>query len=256
MTPREIDNMRKAGKIVASVLQTMAKLAQPGVTPKSLAEIAETKTLRAGAVPTCKGYHGFPAAICISVNDAVVHGVPSDQPLKVGDLVKFDFACSVDGIHADSAITVGIGKMDEEDVKLMRATRTALYRGIETCAPGQLVCMVSLAVEAVAREHAYQPALHYTGHGIGKKLHQTPDVPNTFLGAPHTALKSGTAVAIEPMFCMGTGDTKVLEDRWTAVTRDGLPAAHFEHTVLILDNGVEVVTEWDEESRKMLVPLL
>ena len=250
LSAAEQDSMRKAGKIVSATLQTLARMAQPGVTTTSLAKIAETKILKAGGVPSCKGYNGFPAAVCISINDEVIHGVPDGRPLQEGDIVTFDLVVAVDGIHADSAVTVPVGQVTEDAMRIMRTARTALYHAVELAKPGTHLLSLSLAIFAEVQRNKLGLLKNFGGHGIGRKMHEDPFVSNT--PGPITdmlrELKTGEAVAIEPMVVDGDGSYRIKEDGWTVEDPFGRLSAHFEHTVLITADGHEIITEWDDDS--------
>lgn len=250
LTPEEINSMRIAGKIVADTLQLLVRLSQPGILTTSLNRAAEFRIAKSGGVPACKGYHGFPASVCISINDEVIHGVPDGRALKEGDVVSFDLAVSVDGIHADSAVTVPVGRATEEIVKLLRVTRTALYDAVGLCKPDTHILSLSLMIDSVARLYGYHMLKNFGGHGIGKQLHQEPFVPNinTFGAEALYRLKAGEAIAIEPMVCQGDGTYEIKKDGWTVYDPTGMLSAHFEHTVLITENGHEIITEWNDQS--------
>jgi methionyl aminopeptidase len=247
---RELDIMRTAGRLVAQVLSAVAEAAKAGVTLEELDRLAEKLTLDAGARPAFKGYMGFRHTLCTSVNEAVVHGVPSARTLKNGDIVGLDYGLQYQGYFGDSAVTVPIGPIPAHAAQLMKATRDSLYAAIELCRPGNSLKDLGRAVEGTVKPFKYGIVKEFVGHGIGQSLHEDPQIPNYEAGATNLKLKAGMTICIEPMINAGTSQVKVLEDRWTAVTVDGALSAHYEHTIAITDNGPEVLTEWDEPGFK------
>nr|PZN14821.1 MAG: type I methionyl aminopeptidase [Mycolicibacterium hassiacum] len=248
-TPGELDAMAAAGALVATALRAVREAAAPGVSTATLNEIAESVIRDGGGVPSFLGYHGYPASICASVNDPVVHGIPSpDELLAEGDLVSIDCGAILDGWHGDSAITFGIGAVDPADEALSQATREALEAGIAAMVPGNRLTDVSHAIETETRaaeaRHGRQFAIvaNYGGHGIGRQMHEDPFLPNE--GAPGRGpqLAPGSVLAIEPMLTLGTAKTIVLADEWTVVTADGSRAAHWEHTVAVTEDGPRILT--------------
>ncbi|MBI1861321.1 MAG: type I methionyl aminopeptidase [Deltaproteobacteria bacterium] len=242
---REIDCMRKSGRLVAKVLQEIALLAKPGVTLLELDKVAEQKTLELGATPAFKGYLGYRHSLCTSVNEQVVHGIPNDRKLVDGDIVGLDFGLVFDGFYGDSAVTVPIGNVSALALKLAKATRDSLYAAIEVAREGNSVKDVALAIESVISPFGFGIVREFVGHGIGTKLHEEPQIPNYAAGASNFKLRSGMTIAIEPMINAGRCEVKVLADKWTAVTRDGSLSAHFEHSLAITNGAPEVLTEWD-----------
>jgi methionyl aminopeptidase len=248
-TPGELDAMAAAGSLVASALLAVREAAAPGVSTLALDEIAESVIRDGGGIPSFLGYHGFPASICSSVNDRVVHGIPSaSETLTAGDLVSIDCGAILDGWHGDSAFTFGIGALIPVDEGLSQATRAAMEAGIAAMVPGNRLTDVSHAIEtgthtAEARHgRTFGIVAGYGGHGIGRQMHMDPFLPNE--GAPGRGpyLAPGSVLAIEPMLTLGTTKTVVLEDEWTVVTADGSRAAHWEHTVAVTDDGPRVLT--------------
>lgn len=239
----EQDRMRRAGKIVAQFLRDVEFQVRPGVTTADLDRFAEKFILSQKGIPAFKGYHGFPASICASVNEEVVHGIPGKRKLAEGDVIGVDVGVIVDGFYADAARTFGVGRIDEDRVKLMRVTREALEAGIRAVRPGNRISDISHAVEQAIKPHGYGIVRQYVGHGIGSQLHEEPQIPN--YGKPHQGaeIKPGMAFAIEPMVNAGTHETKLLKDGWTVVTADGKPSAHFENTVLVTETGAELITQ-------------
>ncbi len=243
--PPELAKMRHAGRLVAEVLQLLEGMAEPGVTTAQLDRAAEDYIEQKGARASFKGYRGFPASICASLNEEVVHGIPGPRRLEEGDLLKIDVGVIWDGYHGDGAVTIPIGEVGEEARTLVQATREALNAGISVVRAGVLVSEVARAVEDVARSHGFSVVTDYRGHGIGRELHEPPEVPNFvtpgFLRRD-AVLEAGATVAIEPMVNIGTGRTKVLGDGWTVVTRDRKLSAHFEHTVAVEKDGPVILT--------------
>jgi methionyl aminopeptidase len=239
---KEIATMGRACRIVAQVLGALRDAVKPGVSTLELDRISEKWIVERGGRPAFKGYRGFPSTLCVSVNDEVVHGIPSSRVLKEGDLVGLDLGAIVDGYYGDAAITVPVGRVDEEARRLMRVTEEALRRGIEQCRPGRRLSDISNAVQVHAEEAGYSVVREFVGHGIGRSLHEEPQVPNFGPPGQGPRLKSGMVLAIEPMVNQGGEEVRVLSDGWTVVTKDGLLSAHFEHTVAITENGPVVLT--------------
>jgi methionyl aminopeptidase len=240
---RELNLMRKSGAIVAQILQEMIDRVKPGVTTGELDKFAESRTKEFGAVPAFKGYHGFPATVCISVNEEVVHGIPSfKRVLKDGDIVGLDFGVCYEGFYGDSARTVPVGKVSPEAQKLMEVTREALMKGIEQAREGNRVFDIGHAVQNHVERFGYGVVREFVGHGIGRALHEEPQVPNFGPKGKGLLLKAGMVIAIEPMINAGSHEVKVLSDGWTAVTTDRSLSAHFEHTVAITASGPEILT--------------
>tara|TARA_Y100000817_G_scaffold276710_1_gene238365 strand:- start:7240 stop:8016 length:777 start_codon:yes stop_codon:yes gene_type:complete len=245
---RELDLMRQAGKILADTKKVVKESIMPGVTSIELDSLAEEMIRKAGAIPSFKGYQPsptmspFPATICFSFNEEIVHGIPGKRKIKDGDIVSLDFGAIVEGFHGDTAFTVGVGTISPVAEKLMLATKTALDEGIKHATVGARLSDISHAVQVSSDKSGFSIVREYVGHGIGSSLHEEPQVPN--YGAPGKGplLRSGMVLAIEPMLNVGTWKTKIAEDGWTIVTEDGELSAHFEHTVAITENGPEVLT--------------
>jgi len=246
-TPAQFDVMREAGLLVARTLRLCADAAQPGVTTADLDELAEREITEAGATPSFKGYHGYPATICTSVNEEIVHGIPSPGArLKAGDIISIDCGAIVRGWHADAALTVGVGDIGAELQALLDACERALWDGLAQARPGRRLSDVSHAVEASARASGtYGIVEEYVGHGIGTEMHMDPAVPNYGKPGRGPLLTEGMAIAVEPMLVLGKRHTRLLDDDWTVVSADGTPAAHFEHTVAITADGPWVLTAAD-----------
>ncbi|MCM2276574.1 MAG: type I methionyl aminopeptidase [Oligoflexia bacterium] len=240
---REISLMRKASVIVARILDEMAGMAKPGVSTGELDKFAEARTRELGAQPAFKGYHGFPASVCISVNDEVVHGIPSPKRiLKEGDIVGLDFGVIHDGWYGDSARTVAVGSILPAAQKLLDATRQGLMLGIEQCHEGNRVFDIGHAIQKYVEGFGFSVVREFVGHGIGRALHEEPQIPNYGPKGKGIPLKVGMVLAIEPMINAGGYQVRVLEDGWTAVTVDRSLSAHFEHTVAITSKGPEILT--------------
>jgi methionyl aminopeptidase len=238
---REIDLMRRANVIVAEVLQELKRAVKPGVTTLELDQIAEDLTLKKNATPAFKGYQVagriYPRSLCASINEEIVHGIPSARALKEGDIIGLDYGVIYQGYYGDSAVTVGIGKVSEEAGRLMRVTEEALYRGIEQLRDGERMGKLSSAIQKTAEDAGFSVVRSFVGHGIGRRLHEEPPVPN--YGQPESGLKlrQGMVLAIEPMVNLGGYEAVIKDDGWTAVTKDGSLSAHFEHSVAITENG-------------------
>ena len=239
---KELEKMRAAGRLVGQVLAELRRMAQPGVTTLELDMAAEKMIRDGGAIPTFKGYHGFPFSICASVNEQVVHGFPSTYELKDGDIFSIDCGATLQGFVGDTATTVPVGAVSEDRMRLIRITEECLERAIEQCRPGRHLGDLGWAVQEHAEAHGYSVVREYVGHGIGRKMHEDPQIPN--YGKPGTGvkIKAGYVFAVEPMVNMGTHHTKTLKDGWTVVTLDGKPSAHVEHTIAITEEGPEVLT--------------
>jgi methionyl aminopeptidase len=239
----EIAIMRQAGQIVARVLKTLSENIRPGMKTKELDKIAEKELTRLGAKSSFKGYRGFPANLCVSVNDEIVHGIPGDKVLHEGDIVSLDFGAIYNGFQGDAAITVIAGRARPEAEKLIDATRDTLQAGISAARDGATLGDISAAIQNYAESRGYSVVREYTGHGIGRDMHEDPQIPNFGLPGTGPVLKKGMTLAIEPMLNTGSWRTRVAEDNWTVLTADGSLSAHFEHTIAINDNEAEVLTE-------------
>ncbi len=239
--------MRAASQVVVSVLERLKEEVKAGVSTWDLDRIAEEVSRREGATPAFKGYRGYPASVCFAVNDEVVHGIPSrNKILNDGDIISLDFGAYLDGFYGDSAITVPVGKVSALAERLLRVTRDSLYKGIEMARPGNRLFDISRAIQSCVDNEGFSVVRAFVGHGIGRKLHEDPQVPNF---VPENGnwgrgikLKAGMVIAIEPMVNVGRPDVRVLSDGWTAVTVDGTLSAHFEHTVAILEEGPRILT--------------
>lgn len=240
--PWEIDRMRASNQIVARALSALAQAVQPGVTTRELDRLAEDLLRERGAAAAFKGYRGYPFALCASVNEEVVHGMPSDRALREGDIVSLDLGAVVDGYYGDGAVTVPVGPISGPAEQLLRVTRDALERGVRAAQRGGRLGDISHAVQTHVERHGYSVVRTFVGHGIGKELHEEPQIPNFGPPGRGPLLLPGMVLAIEPMVNAGGPDVEILADRWTAVTADRSLSAHFEHTVAITENGPEVLT--------------
>ena len=238
--------MRRSGRLVAQVLREIATHIRAGVSLLELDKLAERLTLDAGAIPAFKGYLGFQHTLCTSVNEQVVHGIPTARRLKEGDIVGIDFGLKYQGFYGDSAVTVPVGVISDEAKTLMTTTRDSLYAGIREAKAGNTLKDIARAIEETVRPHQYGIVREFVGHGIGQKLHEEPQVPNYTAGASDFKLRCGMTIAIEPMINAGGPEVKVLADRWTAVTADGKLSAHYEHTIAITDATPEILTDWGD----------
>jgi methionyl aminopeptidase len=249
---RELEKMKEAGRHVGEILVRLRELATPGVTTEEINRVAAEEISRRGVQSSFLGYspggsRGFPAVICTSLNEEVVHGIPGSRELKGGDLLKLDFGVIFEGFHGDSAVTLPIGEPSEEARRLMKVTRDSLYAGIQQMQVGRRLGDISHAVQTTAETAGFSVVRQFVGHGIGRSLHEPPQVPNFGEPGRGPRLRSGIVLAIEPMVNMGVAEVEVLDDQWTAVTADRSLSAHFEHTIAIADNGPEILT-WIEES--------
>ena len=239
---REIDLMRKSSQIVTEALDGLVRLIEPGMTTLELDRFAESYILKRGGKPAFKGYRGYPYTLCASVNEQVVHAFPSARSLKEGDIVSLDLGAMVDGYYGDAAMTVPVGEVSVEARRLIAATREALARAIEAARPGNHLSDISHAVQSTVEAQGFSVVRLFVGHGIGRSLHEEPQIPNFGPPAKGPLLKPGLVLAIEPMANAGGPDVMILDDRWTAVTCDRSLSAHFEHTVALTEDGAEVLT--------------
>ena len=245
----EIDRMRRAGRIVAEVLDIIEEELRPGVSTAHLDSLAEAHIRRAGAVPSFKGYPGvnpkrpFPASVCISIDDEIVHGIPAERTIREGQIVSVDAGAILEGWHGDAARTFFVGSPPTEVRDLIDTTRAAMIAGISAAVPGNHIEDISAAVEDVARPKGYGIIRQFVGHGIGTEMHEEPQVPNFRTGRRGRRLEPGLCLAIEPMFTLGRYDARIEADDWTVVTADGSLAAHFEHSIAVTENGPLILTE-------------
>jgi methionyl aminopeptidase len=234
--------LKRSNAIVAEVFEKLKGMIAPGITTKELDQIAEEYILSKGGRPAFKGYRGFPATLCISINEEVVHGIPGQRRLKEGDIVSLDVGVNFVGYFGDSAITLPVGEVDPEGKRLLEVTKKALTIGIEKAKIGNRLFDISYAIQRWVESHGFSVVRDFVGHGIGKDLHEEPQIPN--FGAPHQGprLEKGMVLALEPMVNEGTYEVRVLSDGWTVVTADGKRSAHFEHTITITDDGAEILS--------------
>ncbi|MBK7669242.1 MAG: type I methionyl aminopeptidase [Sphingobacteriaceae bacterium] len=254
-TREEIELMRESALMVSRTLGIIAKEVKPGVTPKFLDKIAEEFIRDNGGVPAFKGYRGFPATLCISINEAVVHGIPTDKALSEGDIISVDCGVKKNGFYGDHAYSFAVGVVKPELQKLLEVTKESLYKGIEQCIAGNRIGDISFAVQNYAEKHGYGVVRELVGHGLGKSLHEDPEVPNYGKRGDGPKIKDGMVFAIEPMINLGKKNVKQLNDGWTIVTADGLPSAHFEHDVAIVDGKPDILSTFAyvEEALKLKV---
>jgi len=241
-SPREIETMRRSGKITAKVLTDLMKTARAGMTTKQIDEIAEQGIRELGGTPTFKGYHGFPATICASVNDEVVHGIPGPYVLRDGDLLSIDIGTTLDGYVSDSAVTIPIANISQQAQRLLEVTRECLMIGIAQMQRGNRLGDISSAVQRHAEGHGYGVVRELAGHGVGTAMHEEPQVPNYGKAGTGMELRAGLVLAIEPMITQGGRAVEILKDGWTVVTADGKLAAHFEHTIAVTEDGPKILT--------------
>lgn len=239
----EIKLMEKAGKIVGETHKYLKEYLKPGITTKELDSLAYDFIIKKGATPSFKGYEGFPASICTSINEEVVHGIPSNRKLKNGDIISIDIGACYKGYHGDSAWTYPIGEISLENKDLLEHTEQSLYEGLKVIKDGAYVGDIGNAISKYIKKYKYGVVKELVGHGVGKEIHEEPDVPN--YGKPKTGplLKEGMVIAVEPMINLGTSKIYIKEDGWTIVTADNLPSAHFEHTVLVTKEGIKILTK-------------
>jgi methionyl aminopeptidase len=247
-SPEEIALMRKASMIVAEILEELAAAVKPGITTDDLDRLAEDLTQRKGARPAFKGYKphdvAYPKTLCVSINDEIVHGIPSSRRLKPGDIVGLDFGVVYQGFYGDAARTVPVGRISERAENLLRVTRASLYAGIEQARVGNRISDIARAVQQTAESAGFSVVTDFAGHGIGRSLHEDPQVPNYVRrGMPNPRLQEGMALAIEPMINEGVPELRILDDGWTAVTADGKLSAHFEHSIAITAGGPRILSE-------------
>jgi len=243
----EIERLRRVNQLVATILAELRRMVVPGVTTQEIDALAEAQVRAAGAEPAFKGYHGYPATVCASVNEQVVHGIPSSRKLLEGDVLSIDMGAKLDGFFGDCAVTVPVGRVGPDAEKLLRVTNEALFLGIDAVKPGARVSDIGAAVQAHVEANGFSVVREFVGHGIGTSLHEEPQIANYGPGGRGPRLAEGMVLAIEPMVNVGDAAVKVLADGWTAVTRDSSLSAHFEHTVVVTGDGREILTLFAEE---------
>ena len=242
-TKKEIEQLTLSSRIVAEVLKELRPLVVPGVTTQELNDTAEASARKQGALPAFKGYRGFPASLCISINEQIVHGIPDGRKLKEGDIVSLDFGTLLNGFYGDAAITLPVGTIGKKARELLAVTEESLYKGIEQARVGNRLSAISQAIQAWVESHGFSVVRDFVGHGIGTALHEEPQIPNFGTPLPNPRLQEGMVFAIEPMVNEGSYEMRILSDGWTAVTADGKLSAHFEHTIAITGNGPVILTE-------------
>lgn len=247
-SPEEIEKMAKAGSIVGEVLESIKNMIQTGITTKEIEKYADERINALGGKAAFKGYRGYPASICTSVNDEVVHGIPSSRKLKDGDIISVDLGVYYDGFFGDAAVTFPVGKIDDQTATLLRVTEEALNIGIENAIEGKRVSDISYAIQGHAEKNGFSVVRTFVGHGIGRDLHEEPQIPNYGNPGKGPRLKEGMTLAIEPMVNLGAYEVKILGDGWTAVTADGKKSAHFEHTVLVTSEKPEILTKFEPKT--------
>lgn len=245
----EISTIRKSNQIVAKILAELGKRITPGVQTKELDEYAELRVKEMNAIPAFKGYRGYPASLCTSINEEIVHGIPSSRRLRDGDIISLDFGALYEGYYGDAAVTYPVGEITPKAKKLIKAAEETFYKGMEQMKPGKRISDISFAIQSHVESQGFSVIRAFVGHGIGLSLHEEPQVPN--FGSPGRGpkLKSGMVLAIEPMIAMGNWDVEILDDNWTAITRDRSLSAHYEHTVAITQKGPEILSLSDEEKK-------
>lgn len=241
-TPREIEFIRESGRIAGQALHLLEKAIKPGISTLELDRMAETFIRDHGGTPSFKGYHGFPNSVCCSVNEEVVHGIPSAKKLKEGDLITLDVGVYKNAYHGDSAITVAVGNVNADARQLMKVTKEALYLGIQHARPGARLGDIGHAIQTLARQYSYGVVREYTGHGIGKELHESPHVMHYGKANSGLRLKPGMVFTIEPMLTAGSREIRVKKDGWTAVTKDKSLCAQFEHTIVLMEEEAQILT--------------
>lgn len=239
---RDLQMLRKSGKVLAGVMKRLQALIKPGILTSEIDRLAEELVLGESAQPAFKGYKGFPATVCVSINEEIVHGIPGNRKLKEGDIVSLDLGINYQGWFTDTAVTIGLGRINRSLKELIEVTRKSLSEGIKQARLNNNLSDISFSIQKYVEKHGFSVVRQFVGHGIGYKLHEEPEIPN--FGRPHQGprIKSGMVFAIEPMVNMGTWESEILDNGWTAVTKDRLASAHFEHTVAITERGPEILT--------------
>jgi methionyl aminopeptidase len=242
---REIDSIESSCRVVAEVLRRLTIKIRPGITTRELDEMAEKWIMEMDAEPAFKNYRGYPATLCVSVNEEIVHGIPSHRQLKEGDIVSIDVGARRDGYYGDAAATFPVGHVTPQALRLIEVTRESLYRGIQQAQPGNHLSDISQAIQSWVEKFGFSVVRDFVGHGIGKELHEPPQIPNYVTAGKGVRLEAGMVLALEPMINAGTHRVKILEDGWTAVTEDHSLSAHFEHTIAITEDGPRILTRWE-----------
>ncbi len=241
-SPTELDVMREGGRIVGQILDELEPLIQPGIRTRDLDLYAEKRSRELGAVPAFKGYRDYPASLCVSVNEEIIHGIPSGRILQEGDIVSLDFGVLYEGFYSDSAMTVPVGEISSEAKKLIDVAKRAFFQGIEQVKEGNRISDISAAVQRSVESEGFSVIRQFVGHGIGRALHEEPQIPNFGVPGRGAKIKPGMTLAIEPMIATGNWEAEVLDDGWTAITKDKSLAAHYEHTIALTDKGPEILS--------------
>lgn len=241
---KDIQMLKRSGEILAKVMRELESHTKEGISTLEIDTLAEKLVLKHGAIPAFKGYRGFPATLCTSINEEIVHGIPSERRVKEGDIISIDLGVNFKGYFSDAAITLPVGRVDQKINKLIQVTKKALAEGIKEARPDNHLMDISFRIQSYVENNGFSVVRQFVGHGIGLNLHEEPEIPN--FGAPHHGplLKKGMVLAIEPMVNMGTWESEITGNGWTAVTKDGLPSAHFEHTVVVTEKGPEILTDY------------
>ena len=245
----EISTIRKSNQIVAKILAELGRMITPGVQTKELDEYAELRVKEMNAIPAFKGYRGYPASLCTSINEEIVHGIPSSRRLRDGDIISLDFGVLYEGYYGDAAVTYPVGEITPKAKKLIKAAEETFYKGMEQMKPGKRISDISFAIQSHVESQGFSVIRAFVGHGIGLSLHEEPQVPNFGPPGRGPKLKSGMVLAIEPMIAMGDWNVEILDDNWTAITRDRSLSSHYEHTVAITQKGPEILSLSDEEKK-------
>jgi methionyl aminopeptidase len=242
--PKEIDTLRRAGAVVGQTLEYLRGVVKPGMTLKEVDALGEEFILKQGAKPSFKGLYGFPAAVCTSVNEVIIHGIPTDYKLQDGDILGLDIGTIIDGYYGDAAITMGVGEISKEDEKLIACSKDTLYKAIDSIKVGMRFKELSKILEDSIREAGYVPLRDFCGHGIGKKPHDEPNIPNYLEGKPKQGpkIKNGMVFCLEPMVCQKSGEVVILDDKWSVTSKDGLRGSHYEHQVAVVDGKAVILT--------------
>jgi len=250
-SPEEIEKMEQACRIVAMTLNALKGMVRPGITTEEIESVADTSIRSNNAIPAFKGYRGYPASICTSVNDEVIHGIPSKRVLRDGDILSIDLGVYKDGFYGDGAVTFPVGRIDEDVERLLRVTEESLYIGIDRARVGNRVSDISYSIQRHVESNGFSVVRAFVGHGIGRDLHEEPQIPNFGLQGRGPRLREGMTLAIEPMVNAGGYEVLILNDGWTAVTVDGKPSAHFEHTILVTQDKPVILTKIDKKTKIM-----
>jgi methionyl aminopeptidase len=248
----EISSIRKSNQIVAKILTEIGKMIKQGVQTKELDEYAELRTKEMNAIPAFKGYRGYPASLCTSINEEIVHGIPSSRQLREGDIISIDFGVLYEGYYGDAAATYPVGEITPKAKNLIKAAEETFYKGLEQMKPGKRISDISSAIQSYVELQGFSVIRAFVGHGIGLSLHEEPQVPNFGLPGRGPKIKAGMVLAVEPMIAMGNWEVEILDDNWTAITKDRSLSAHYEHTVAITEKGPEILSLSDEDKKNTL----